>query len=270
MRHRIRVRVALAAVVAMTGALTLGVAGPARAATPVPYSDAQSVGRIVLYDKAGTAVTRGSVHDRPFAWRAVSSFRAPAPYNGAGRKATLLAYQPRQGVQAAEWSGDTMTASAPYQDPAAPTVQATATDFTLADFLGEYPARWDGLLELRIYLGVPNQPTLSDRYATTDIKVTGDTWSVVRTGPSGGAGAGGGAAGDGATGGDAGAGGSGGATGADGGSGPGSGGPAKVLSAAARTVGTTLPGQIGMGVVGLLVLILLGAFWRRRRAAAAR
>ncbi|HKT04263.1 MAG TPA: hypothetical protein VJT31_32460, partial [Rugosimonospora sp.] len=175
-------------------ALALGVAvavviavWPAGASGTVPYSDSGSIGYITLYDKTGAAVKSGSVTDKPFVWKAVSSKRAPAPYDGTGRKATLNAFQPRNGASPPLWSGDKMTASTAYADPVHPTVTATATDFSLQDFLSEFPPQWDGLVQLRLYFGVPGRPTLNATYVTTDIKVTGQTWSVVGGGPGAGA-----------------------------------------------------------------------------------
>ena len=175
----------------MVGAL-LGVGilavWPAGAATPGPYTDPASTGFITLYDTAGHAVKAGRITDKPFVGKAVSSQEAAVPYDGTGRKATLLAYQPMKGVPPLNWNGDTLTASTPYDDPAHPTASATAKDFTLQDFLSEYPLQWDGLVQLRIYLGVPGQPTLNTSYVSTDIQVTGQTWKVVGGGPGAGSG----------------------------------------------------------------------------------
>jgi hypothetical protein len=175
------------------GALLLGVVvaaviavWPAGAASGVPYADAGSVGFITLYDRSGAAVKSGNVDDKPFVWKAVSSKRAPAPYDAAGRKATLNAFQPRDGASPPLWSGDKMTASMAYPDPAHPTVTATAADFSLRDFITEFPPQWSGLIQLRIYFGVPGRATLNATYVTTDIKVTGQTWSVVGGGPGAG------------------------------------------------------------------------------------
>jgi hypothetical protein len=42
-----------------------------------------------------------------------------------------------------------------------------------------YPTKWDGLIELRIFLSAPNHPVDNSTYDAVNIKVTGDTWSVV-------------------------------------------------------------------------------------------
>ncbi len=77
------------------------------------------------------------------------------------------------------WSGDTLTASTPFADPAHPTVTATATDFSLEDFLDEFPPRWDGAIQLRIYLDAPGQSALTTTYVAANLKITGDTWTQV-------------------------------------------------------------------------------------------
>lgn len=155
---------------------------PTAHADTVPYSDSNAVGTIGLCDKTGALVMRGNIHDHPFVVTTVSSEAAPPPYNGKGGKATLLAYQPREGVVPGRWSGDTLTGASEYTNKAHPMAAATFRDFSLADFLDAFPARWDGMIQLRMYLGAPDTPVLNLPYPTTDIKVSGDTWTVVRGG----------------------------------------------------------------------------------------
>jgi len=155
----------------------------AQGANALPYSDSNAKGFIGLCDKAGQPISHGNVNDSPFAWQAVSSAPAPAPYNGAGRTATLYAYQPRKGQQADQWPGYQMTASANYADPAHPTAVGAAEDGAqLKEFVHGFPPAWDGLVELRMYMGVPRQPLYRDSYPATDIRVKGDVWSLVRGG----------------------------------------------------------------------------------------
>lgn len=155
-----------------------------RTGNTLPYTDPSSVGSLTLCGKDGSPLTTGNVNDRPFAWRAVAGTAAPAPYNAAGRTATLFAYQPREGVDPGQWSGDMLTASAKYSNADRPMAQATRADISLADFLDGYPAQWDGLVQLRIYLGAPNTPTLTSSYTSADIKVDGDQWQLVQGGTS--------------------------------------------------------------------------------------
>ena len=154
-------------------------AWPAVGAASVPYNDYAVTGSVGLCDPAGRPVTHGNVNDKPFVSRAVSSTPAVAPFDGRGRKATLLAYQPRPGANPNQWSGDTLTSSSSYTNPRHPMAQATVLDFRLKDFLREFAPMWHGLIQLRIYLGAPGQGTFSDSYPATDIRVTGDTWAVV-------------------------------------------------------------------------------------------
>ena len=176
-----RVRSGATALVLTAGLVATG-GGVARASEPLPYTDGRAVGYVGLCDRDGNTVTGGNIHDKPFVWRAVTSVPAPAPYDVPGATATLLGFQPRENVDPGQWSGELLTASARFSNTKYPMAQATDRDFTLADYLGDYPATWDGMVQLRVYLGAPEQPPQSTSYSATDIKVTGDTWQVVRGG----------------------------------------------------------------------------------------
>lgn len=180
--------VALVAFVAAVAVVSFRVFPAQAAGVTAPYEDKQATGFLTLYDKNGTAIKSGSVTDKPFVWKAAGSQAAAAPYDKTGHKATLMAYQPREGVQPSDWSGDTLTASTAYADVKHPAAQATADDFTLKDFLDEFPPKWDGMVELRLYLSAPGVQAQSTGYASTDIKVTGTTWVVIGGGPGAGTG----------------------------------------------------------------------------------
>jgi hypothetical protein len=173
------VRASLVVLTVSVGTLLLG-AQAGVAGSGVPYRDPQAVGSLGLCNHAGAAITHGSIGSTPFAWRVVSSQAAQAPYDAAGRTATLYAFQPRKGLQAAQWSGEELTAASRYTNPAHPMTAATNRDLSLKDFIEDYPVSWDGLVQLRMYLGAPNAPTDSASYAATDIQVTGTTWKVVQ------------------------------------------------------------------------------------------
>jgi hypothetical protein len=164
--------------VAVAVATLVFTSGTANAASP-PYSDPSVTGGVALCDNKGQAVISGSVYDKPFVWRAVSSTPAPSPYNGKGAKATLLAYQPRPGTPADQWSGDILTATSSYTNSAYPMAAATGRDFTLKDFLDEFPATVDGYIQLRMYFGASGAGTNNASYPATNVKITGDTWTAV-------------------------------------------------------------------------------------------
>jgi hypothetical protein len=145
----------------------------------VPYTDSQSVGEMALY-RNGQPVTSGKITDRPFVDYAVSTVRAPAPYDKPGRKAALMAFQAQKGIEPAGWQGDFMTGSTPYSDPNHPTATAQSDDISLANFMAELPVQWDGFIQLRLYLGAPNEPPMSTHYVTADIQVSGQNWKLVR------------------------------------------------------------------------------------------
>ncbi len=173
----------LAAAVVLSGLVGWTVATmPTARADGVPYTDSNVVGTIGLCGKDGQLVRSGNINDHPFVFTAVSSEAAPSPYDAKGRKATLFAYQPRKDVVPGRWSGDSMTASSEYTNAAHPMTSGTLRDFSLADFLGGFPVRWDGLVQLRVYLGAPDTPIMKLPYPATDIRVSGDTWTVVHGG----------------------------------------------------------------------------------------
>jgi hypothetical protein len=157
-------------------------ASPAVAA-PLPYADPSVQGTIGLCDPSGHLVTRGSIDDKPFIWRAVSSVPAPPPFNGPSRKATLLAYQPRASTPPDQWNGDSLTATSTYSNPNAPMAQATALDFTLKDFLSEYPPQVSGYVQLRVYFAAGGVGTTSARYPALDLHIDGHTWTATHAAP---------------------------------------------------------------------------------------
>jgi hypothetical protein len=171
-----------ATLVVAASALSVTSAATAHAAGAVPWTDSSVTGFLGLCDSHGHPVTSGSVDSAPFVTRAVSSVAAPSPYGEPGRTAALYAFQPRQDLAPGEWSGDMLTASTRYTNPSHPMAEATGGDLSLADFDSEFPPSWDGLVQLRLYLGAPGQPPQTISYASTTIKVTGSTWTVVSGG----------------------------------------------------------------------------------------
>lgn len=168
-----------AAVLGLPLALLAAGAGSAAAATGVPYTDPDAAGTIGLCNQAGQQIASGSVSTTPFAWRAVSTVPAPSPYNNTGRTAVLVAYQPQQELPAGDWSGEQLTASSHYSNPTNPMAAATDGDTSLEGFIQDYPPKWDGFIELRMYLGTDNEPSYQEKYPVLNIKVTGSTWHAV-------------------------------------------------------------------------------------------
>jgi hypothetical protein len=167
---------------AATTALCPVAAAPAGAGTPAtqaPYSDQNAVGYLGLCNQANRQITSGSVSTKPFAWRIVSSIPATGAYAGASRTATVYAYQPRQGLLPSEWSGEAMTAGSMYSNPSAPMAAATTADYSLQQFLLDFPATWNGFVQLRMYLGAADTPELSAQYPALSIQVVGSTWHAV-------------------------------------------------------------------------------------------
>lgn len=151
-------------------------------ADSVPYTDAHATGYVGLCDQNGNPVTHGSINDRPFVWLSVSSSPAALDFNVPGKTATLFGFQPVQGEDPGRWEGSQMTAGSWYTNGAHPMVAATSDAASLADVLGNYPTKWDGLVQLRIYVGAPGIGIHGQTYPATDIKVSGTNWTVVRGG----------------------------------------------------------------------------------------
>jgi hypothetical protein len=177
--QRREILIGIVGVMLTSFSLSAGSGGTAVAASGVPYTDSRAVGSIGLCNAADQAMTKGSIKDVPFVAKAIDSTPAVAPYNGSGETATLFIYQPRENVQPAGWYGEQVGASSQSSTPQHPTAALTAGDGALAAALSDYPPKWDGLMQLRIYLGAPSQPTYKSTYDATDIKITGDTWQVV-------------------------------------------------------------------------------------------
>ena len=74
-----------------------------------------------------------------------------------------------------------MNGTATYTNPDHPMSQSTVLDHPLKDMLTAFPAQWNGFVQLRLIYTVVGQPA-SPVYAATDLKVTGDTWHVVKPG----------------------------------------------------------------------------------------
>jgi hypothetical protein len=179
-RHRIgRRRGAILGLLVSIAALVALPAGPAMAGSSLPYNDTNAVGSIGLCDQHGNAVTKGNVDTKPFIWKAVDETPAKAPYNTAGASATLYAFQPRKGVDPTGWNGAQLSGSSRYSTPAHPTAVMTGLDRSLSAYLANFSVQWDGLLQLRIFLGAPNHSIYNQTYDATNIKVTGNTWTVV-------------------------------------------------------------------------------------------
>jgi hypothetical protein len=151
-------------------------AGAVTPASQAPYTDPNAVGYLGLCNQAGQQITSGTISTTPLAWRIVSSVPAQPPYDGSTRTAIVLAYQPRQGLPPGEWSGEAITASSRYSSPAAPMAAATDQDYSLANFLSDFPASWNGFVQLRMYLGAANQEQYSLHYPVLDLQVIGSTW----------------------------------------------------------------------------------------------
>lgn len=166
---------------AVVGLVALVMCGPA-AADGTPYHDAHRAGDLTLCDANGHELRGGDLAADPLAALVLGSTPAPPGYDGPRATATLLAFQPRQGVDPGEWSGELIGAGSRFSNPRHPAVAGVPGDLTLQGFVGDFPPHWDGLVQLRVYLGAPGRSPYSERYDTADLRVQGNRWSLVRGG----------------------------------------------------------------------------------------
>ncbi len=170
-------RISLAAAVMVTATV---LAQPAQAG-PLPFSDPHAQGQIGLCDSSGHPIQSGSTISHPYVVAAGSTEAAPAGYQASkGGKATLYAFQPRQDVDPGQWSGFQLTGSSAYADDKHPLVSGTNLDPSLKDFVTAFPARWDGLVQLRIYYTAPNTVAFKRSYPAAVLRVQGNQWTLVQ------------------------------------------------------------------------------------------
>jgi hypothetical protein len=158
-------------------AAVLLVPGLASADQAVPFNDLQTVGGLALCDTHGHPVSAGNVDDKPFVAKAVSEHSPGGQWSGPGRSAVLYAYQPRKDAYPDQWNGDTLTAASAYEGH--PTAVATGLDFSLADYLEEFPTRWDNLVQLRMYWGARTVGFDQRHYASAVLRIDGKRWQVI-------------------------------------------------------------------------------------------
>jgi hypothetical protein len=178
MRVSITMRRAVVAV-AVGGIGLLGIVGPAGATPKVPYTDPSAAGYLGICNRQGQQITSGSIDSVPFAWEVVSSAPAPSSVSGSGRTATLYAYQPIQGEEAGDWSGEQITGTSQYTDPSHPMAVSTDRDFALSQFLAVFPPKWDGFVELRLVLDSPGAEPQVLAYPALSLQISGATWQAV-------------------------------------------------------------------------------------------
>jgi hypothetical protein len=155
------------------------IAGPAQASSSVPYTDPAVTGALGLCDSHGHQITSGSTATQPFAALAVGSVAAPTEFTGTGRGAVLYAYQPIENVPANAWSGEELTDNSQYTNAAHPMSAATGGDPALQHVVTDFPPKWDGLIQLRLYATAPGRPMESTSYQALDIEVSGTSWQAV-------------------------------------------------------------------------------------------
>ena len=160
-------------------AVLIGLTYPAGAASAggssIPFRDENQAGTLTLCNPQGQEMTSGSIQAQPFAWKVVSSTPAPSGY----KKSILYIYQPLPYVDPGHWTGDQMTDTSLFSNPAHPVVQATYIDESLYPEVHRLPPRWEGLYELRMYFSSPDLQGYTSPYPAAVIQVSGNGWKLL-------------------------------------------------------------------------------------------
>ncbi|HTW21298.1 MAG TPA: hypothetical protein VME70_13930 [Mycobacteriales bacterium] len=197
MLTRRRLVAGVGALAITAGTLLTTMAGAsADTVTPGWEPDPNAIGSITFYNSSGNVITGGSLDTAPFAAYAVAGHAGRSGDN----HADLYAFTPQEGgANPQTWSGDVLSASQynPVPDgvPAAvtasghPFVVGTAQDFSMSDYIGEYPnnltdSGYADLYEIRLFTQGPGQEFNPAAYDRVDIEVNSGagTWSVVYPG----------------------------------------------------------------------------------------
>jgi hypothetical protein len=167
--------------VASAALLISVLAPPAARADAIPFTDQNAQGAVGLCDSNGHPIRSGSMSSHAFVAAAASSLAAPSGYGPKqGGKATLYAFQPRKDVNPGEWSGYQMTGGSVFSDGDHPLVSGTNLDPSLQDFISSFPARWNGLVQLRIYYTAPNKVVSRRTYPAAVLKVQAGQWTALQ------------------------------------------------------------------------------------------
>jgi|GEM_PF-3553730 len=202
MRNHPRRAIAALATLAVGIALAqVGIIVPSAQASTVPpwepnvHQTYGSVGSLTLYNAAGQRVTSGSAASHPFVTYAVAGGTTTdvAPLN----KAQLSIATPDGTNLTYNWASDVLSSNTYYPNASDPAVvraggantpysTSTSSDFSLNDYIGEFPNAQTGpeagLYELRLITNSTHQMSLG-KYFSADILVTGSgasaTWQQV-------------------------------------------------------------------------------------------
>jgi hypothetical protein len=172
-----KVRALVVAAIVAVG--LFGTVGLAAATPKVPYTDTNTDGYLGICNRQGHQITSGTINAVPFAWEVVSSAAAPSAVSGKGRTATLYAYQPIEGLEAGDWSGEQITGTSQYTNASHPMAVSTDRDFALSQFLNVFPAKWNGFIELRLFLDAPGAEPQALTYPALTLYISGGTWQAV-------------------------------------------------------------------------------------------
>lgn len=186
---------ALAATLVVSATLAVAVsvapaASSAASTTAAPpwEPDPNSVGGLIFYSSTGQVITGGSTKASPLA----AYVQGTSTIAKGDTKAYLFGFTPVEGLPTGGWSGEQLSGTTVYPNKSAPKalassplplVTGSASDEDILDYTEDFPngssnPDYTGMYQLRLYTSAPDA-THSVTYDSADIRVTGDTWSVV-------------------------------------------------------------------------------------------
>lgn len=186
--------VALATVV--SGTLVAGLAGTASAFGTAPpwestITPTPEVGGLTFYNSAGQVITGGSTATGPIA----AYIQGSSIIRAGDTTAVVDAYTPVNGVAAGGWSGEGVSSVTNFPNAGAPAslassnlplVTGSATDYSLEDYVGDFPNNdtsstdgYAGLYVLRLFTGASGKAQTSNYdEAVISIDNTTNTWTL--------------------------------------------------------------------------------------------
>jgi hypothetical protein len=194
MNKLLRSLAAVAVAAAASGALVIGLAGGAYAATNPPWEpvgNPPEVGGLNFYDSNGLQIIGGSITSQPLA----AYVQGATTIRSGDTKATLYGYLPVSGSNPGTWSGEALSGSTTFPNASAPSALASSAlplvtgasgDESISQLESDFPNTdtsttdgYGGAYVLRLKTSATGlSPTTSYDSADISVNSTAGTWSV--------------------------------------------------------------------------------------------
>jgi len=181
-RVRATITIAALALGALSATAPFAGASVTSSGSKLPFSDPNIQGWLTFCNRNNQPVTSGSLETVPFVWKAISSAPPPPGYRTSKGRAALYGFQPIQYVDALDWAGYELTGASSFSNPHHPVAQATNADAPLVSFTSAFPPHWDHLAEIRMMWTATDEAQLQNPYAAAIVRITGNTWTLVKGG----------------------------------------------------------------------------------------